>query len=613
MNIWFVAVLCAVISTAPLLLGRKFVLAAVYGIAALIIEGALLYFIAPSTAWPLFGWPGGLVFVAWIFATVISVMTNDKGGIWGGILPLGYLVLLIGTWFGGWGAFHSSEYATMIGPVEDRNWTQDVQPKDPRHMRMVSQETALYLANKMVGTAGAIGSQFHLDADFLTLQRVNGRLVYAIPFDYSGFSQWTSAPGVPAYIVVDAENPEAQPELKQFEPGKEMKYTPGAYFNHYLTRYLRNNGFVGDALAQYRFELDDDGNPHWVVSTYKPTLQWWGEQVTGVATVDPVSGKIERYSVADAPAWIDRIYPVEFATNYVEWWGLYPHGWLNTWWGKQDLKTTEPAHLIYGQGDKSEWVIGVTSTGDNDDSLVGLMYVDSRTGKAIYYRTPGGATDTAILESVDNNQWVKIKTLHGTTPQIYNVYGVMTAVVPLVNGVSGYQGVAFVPLDRVQDVSVGATQSEALREYQASIYKSGQQVALSKDMGVKELVGIVDRIGQDVNATGSTYLFHIAGAQRIFTASSGEYVKVSLTRPGDEVKVSFVASGEDVVPVQGFDNLSLPLDKTKQQEEVQATAAAQKEAQQVTASQKDLVRRIENMSPDEIQKLNDLLKTGNTN
>ncbi len=608
MNTQLIAALCAALSTLPFVLGRKYGAAIVYLIVAFVIEGALLYMVAPSTIWPLFGMPGFLVFVAWLIGGIINAAT--KGGGWGlvpAILALcGYIV----TGFAGWSAFNASTYATMIGQVEEREWTADVQPKDPRHMRMVSDSTALYIAQKAVANAGAIGSQFELDAAHMTLQRVKGQLEYVIPFDFSGFSKWTNSAGVPAYIIVDAEDPERQPQLVQLDSKSLMNYMPGAYFSYNLTRHLRNNGFVNDGLVQARFELDDEGNPHWVITTYKPVAQWWGEQVTGVATVDPATGAINRYAVADAPAWIDRIYPEEFVNEYAEWWGLYSGGWLNSWWGQKDLTTTEEPSLIYGEGDKAEWVIGITSTGANDDSLIELLYTDSRTGKSVLYKTDGGATDTAILNAVNNNQYVKYKQLTGTTPQIYNVDGTMAAIVPLIApNTAAYQGVAFVPIKNPQEVAVGATQSEALRGYEALIYKQGQQVAVTAQHDVKELTGIVDRIREDIGATGSVYLFHIDGAPRIFSASSGEYIKLGVTQPGDTVHVTYVASGEDVVPVQAFDNLSLPLDKTQQQTEVQNAAAAKQQTEANRTTAKDLVSRIQNMTPDQLQKLQDALKS----
>lgn len=125
---------------------------------------------------------------------------------------------------------------------------------------------------------------------------------------------------------------------------------------------------------------------------------------------------------------------------------------------------------------------------------------------------------------------------------------------------------------------------------------------------MKELNGIVDRISYDPGSTDSVYLFHIAGVPRIFTASSGEFVKLSLTEPGDNVTVTYIASDQDQVPVQKFDNLSLPLEKNAQQEEVAQASAAKLALDTTRETTKDLSAVIENLTPEQQQKLLDSLK-----
>jgi hypothetical protein len=352
-----------------------------------------------------------------------------------------------------------------------------------------------------------------------------------------------------------------------------MRYTPGAYFGYDLERHLRENGYLSEGLETPRFELDDDEHPHWVVPLFRPSLGWWGETITGVATVDPATGRIDRYDVEHAPAWIDRIFPGNLIEEYVDERGEYSGGWWNSFWGKQALTSAERPVLVYGSDNHAQWVTGVTSTSERDDSLVGMMYTDSHSGKTVFYRTNGGATDTAIREAVDANQQVKFKHLHASTPQIYNVFGVMTSVVPLLSDNHAYQGVAFVRVTNPQDVAVGTTQIEALRAYEALAFRKGQQVALGKEREVQRLRGTVDRIRQDISGGNSTYLFHLEGVPRIFTASGGDYVKITLTQPGDTVSVAYVASGEDTVPIQEFDNLSLPLDKTDERRKVDRAGA----------------------------------------
>ena len=613
MNIVLVSLLVAGIGALPLTFRKRFFGAIILGVISFLVEWLILYVSTPSTAWPAYGIPGFFVGFNWAVAAMINSnadddrSSNDASSHWIWVFPAAYLLILMVIGISGWSLFKASDYAAMLGQVEERDWTKDVQPKDPRHMRMVSEENAMYIAKKAVANAGAIGSQFSLSEEHLTLQRVKGELVYVVPFDFAGFSQWTSSSGSPGFIIIDAEDPERAPKLVQLPEGRRMKYMPGAFFSDYLERHMRNHGFTDDALVSPRFELDEEGTPWWIVSTYKPTIAWSGEQITGVAVVSPVTGEIHRYGLGEVPEWIDRVFPSNFIHDRIAWRGEPSTGWLNSFWGTLNLTEPGDTLLIYGSNDRAEWVTGVTSKSAKDDSLLGLMYTDSRTGKSVYYKTNGGSTDTALLAAANKHPQVQFRHLHATTPQIYNVYGVMAAVAPLLNDNHAYQGMAIVSVANPQDVAVGQSQSEALRAYQTLIFRSGQQIALNKEHVGKTLTGVADRVRQDVNGNGNTYLFHIAGVPRIFTASSGENVKVVLTQPGDTVTVTYIASGEDVVPVQSFDNLSLPLDKTQQQQEVVSAASAKRDADTARATAGDLVKRIQTIPPGELQKLEEAL------
>lgn len=615
MDFMLMAILSAAVGAVPLFFVRRFVAGGVLGGVSFFVLWGLYYLATPSTIWPLFGLPGFCVAIVWLVAAMINGLGRDMYGHadigfnWLCLLPIGYVVLFVGTLFLGSGFFYAGTYATMIGTVEEREWTQDVQPKDPRHMRMVDDENAIYTARKVVGQLGSIGSQFTLDGDHMTLQRVKNQLVYVVPFDFAGYSTWLNSTGSPGFVIVDAEDPERVPRLVSLPEGKKMHFTPGAFFGHELERHLRNNGFSNQGFATFRFELDEEERPWWVVTTYRPTVWWDGEKVTGVAVVNPTTGEITRYSQDKAPEWIDRIVPGSFVKLYAKWRGEYSGGWLNSWWGTKDL--TEPDGdpvLIYSSDNRAEWVNGITSASNKDDSLVGIMYTDSRTGKTTHYKVTGGGTDSAITNAVNNNQFVKFKHLHATTPQIYNVYGTMAAVVPLLNPTHAFQGVAFVSVANVQDVAVGATQMEALHQYQALIARRGQQIALNKTPDMRTITGIIDRIRQDIGANGGIYYFHLVNVPRIFTASSQDYAKLPLTQSGDEVAVEYVGSGEEVVPVRKFDNRSLPLDKTKMQGEVEAAATAKQKIESGRKAASELTSRIKNMTPEELAKLEELLK-----
>ena len=59
------------------------------------------------------------------------------------------------------------------------------------------------------------------------------------------------------------------------------------------------------------------------------------------------------------------------------------------------------------------WVTDVTSRSSRDDSLLGLIYTDSQTGKSVFYLVAGGATAKAVLASVNKNSDVQYRHLRG--------------------------------------------------------------------------------------------------------------------------------------------------------------------------------------------------------
>ncbi|MDE1945359.1 MAG: hypothetical protein KGI03_03765 [Patescibacteria group bacterium] len=540
-----------------------------------------------------------MTLILWIIAAIVDmVIADDLSFI--ALFPVAGFVLLIGSWVMGWSLFNAGTYAHMIGSMEAREWTRDIQPKDPRHMAMVTPDNAFYLAKKAIGQEGAIGSQFSLNQDAMTLQRHGGELVYVVPLDFKGFSTWTGTEGVPAYIIVSAEDPERRPEMVKLPRGEELKYTPDAYFSYYLTRHLREQGYVNVALEDPWFELDENNKPWWITPTYVPTVMWSGERVTGVLVTNPASGDTRWYALQDAPSWIDRLMPRDIVRNYVSWWGDLSGGWWNSFWTQKSLTQPEKTILVYGSDNRLMYVTDITSSNGKDDSLVGLVYTDTRTGKSSLYYVTGGATASAILSAVNHNQDVHYKNLHGDWAQLYNIDNTMGVVVPLLNAQDAFQGVAIAELQNPQDVAVGTTQFEALNRYKAILARRGQQVAIENIAEAKTLSGTIDRIRQDVSGP---YYFIVTGTPHIFTASSQDYPKLPLAEKGDAVELKYLASGETVLPVITFDDLSITVEKTKAEGQVAGAAAARQAKEGERNLSVDTEAQFRNLTPEQREQL----------
>jgi hypothetical protein len=132
----------------------------------------IIWGMLPSIAWPLFGGYFGLVMIWWAISGIVaSIMSDDwHHGWW---FPIVGIVVLLGILIGNAKAFNSEKYASLIGNIQDKNqknWSQDIQPLDPTHIRLVPEVLAISLAKTALSDNGmAIGSRFPLSEENITL------------------------------------------------------------------------------------------------------------------------------------------------------------------------------------------------------------------------------------------------------------------------------------------------------------------------------------------------------------------------------------------------------------------------------------------------------------
>ncbi len=584
------AAITAGLCVLPLLVMRKWSYAVSLFTVGVISYVAYYYAATPSLVGPFWGTAGALIALSWIItgATQFRPITKRIVGFyrdWDHPDRLKFdkdpsekelfrsrvaiaIVLIVPMLFIGRAAFgcaiaRSSDYSAMIGNVEQRTWTQDVQPKDPKHIRLVPIEMAQWLANKQLGEApGAIGSQFQVDNDRMTLQMIHGELWYVAPLEFQGFSVWYSADVSPGYVMVSGEDPNRPVIVKSDE---RFAYMPGAYFGKDLERHLWTNGYANKGLSDFTFEIDEAGKAWWVVTVFEPTIAWSGERVLGVAVVDPTDGSQTYYPLGSVPQWVDRVMPQAFVTNYITWRGMYAGGWWNSVWAKKNMTKPQTPAIIHGSDNEPYWVSDITSTNDKDSSLVGLMYTNSRTGKSVYYRAVGG-TDDAVLKAVDNK--VAYRKWHGASPALYNIYGVMSSIVPLLGENHTFQGVAIVRIDNLGTVGIGTDETSAMADYAKLLGIAPKATPPTFKHSSTGSHGTVDRIAPVTKGGETMYYLHLIESDidprmetKLYTGSNELSPKLALTKPGDRVFVTYIdiETSGDVMPLFAFENLSLPL------------------------------------------------------
>ena len=451
--------------------------------------------------------------------------------------------------------FHTSSYQKMIGKVENgQKLSKHIAPISLDKIRVVDQELAYLLGEKIIGSQAALGSQVELGR--FSIQKVNNELYWIAPLLHSGFFKWlNNKEGTPGYVMVSATN-ERDVKLVQEIEGKllKIKYQPKAYFQSNIHRHIYFNGFASDGLADFTFEIDEKGNPFWVITSFTKEIGFSGKNTTGIVVVDAQTGTIQNYSIKNAPSWVDRIQPAEFIEDQLNDWGELVNGYWN-FSNTDKLQITEGLTLVYGQNNKSYWYTGLTSVG-SDESAVGFVLVDTRTKETTFYKQ-SGATEFAAQSSAEGK--VQEKGYKASLPIPYNINGIPTYVMTLKDDGGLVKMHAMVAINDYTIVGVGNSMRETLTSFKSVYNMAGNKINPSNVAAKKSIASVIIRIQSDVKNGNSFYYFTIKDYPNIFVGSSQVSSEIPVTIVGDSVKVSFDIDNEQVIDVTSFDNLNLKI------------------------------------------------------
>lgn len=449
--------------------------------------------------------------------------------------------------------FRSESYRELIGDVKNGQDLKDhIAPISLDKIRVVDERLAMLLGEKIIGSQPSLGSQTEIGN--FTIQKVNNELYWVAPLLHTGFFKWfRNSEGTPGYVMVSATN-ERDVKLVQSINGKplKIKYQPAAFFGSHIERHVYFNGYMTTGLADYNFEIDDKGEPYWIVTTYGKEVGFGGSNATGVLTVNAQTGEIKEYGISDTPLWVDRIQPISFIEEQLNDWGEYVHGFWN-WSNENKLMTTEGLTLVYGENHKSYWYTGLSSVG-KEESTVGFVLVDTRTKEATYYKQ-SGATEYAAQSSAEGK--VQEKGYRASLPIPYIINNIPTYVMTLKDDGGLVKMFAMVSINDYTIVGVGNTMRETLMAYK-NVYNMADNGIDSESVTPKRsLVSVVTRISNDVKNGNSFYYFMVKDYPNVFVGSSQLSNELPVTIVGDSVKISYDVDMEEVIDVSSFDNLKI--------------------------------------------------------
>ena len=450
------------------------------------------------------------------------------------------VVLIVCSVFFQWKA-----YRDQLGEPQIKTFDSEVQTIDISQIPIVDEPLALQLAQKKLGERPALGSQVELQT--ATIQMVDGELVWVVPLYHSGFFKWlTNMEGTPGYIVVSATNTN---DVRYVE-GSKIKYHPGSYLLFDVARKVRFGPGLLTGITDYSFELDDNGQPYWVVSTYHNLRGFSLPEADGIILLNATTGQMERYTMENIPEWVDRVQPEDFVIEQITNRGNYVHGIFN-FANKDKYRPSDGHNIVYNNGECYLFT-GLTSVGA-DDSAIGFIMVDMVTKEPIMYEMSGATEEAGQLSAQGRVQDLGYQ---ASFPIILNIDSQPTYFMTLKDDIGLIKQYAFVSVTNYSTVGTGESVSDALRDYESKLVSDGVTTISNLSGETKAVEGVILRIASEYSDGRTIYKFLLESPQDIlFTAQASVSPELALTQPGDRVSVSYLLSSNGIADADSFDNL----------------------------------------------------------
>jgi hypothetical protein len=448
----------------------------------------------------------------------------------GGIITLVVVwVLFFTVVFGSTSLFNWKAYRDQLKEPTVENFTKDVSPFDVNQVPIVDKALASKLADKKLGE-NSLGSQVTLGEP--TIQQVNNKLIWVVPLHHSGFFKWlTNMDGTPGYVTVSATNVQDVEYVKNHK----VKIHPNSYFNYDLQRHTRFSKALFKGITDYSFELDEERNPYWVVTTYKNTRGFSLPEADGAIVVNATTGECKDYKLKDIPAWVDRVQPEDFIMEQINNRGKYVNGIFN-FSNKGKFQSSEGDIIVYSNN-KCYLFTGITSVGA-DESAISFYMVDMVTKKTKEFKM-SGATEYAAMNSAEGN--VQDLGYKATFPIVLNVASQPTYFMTLKDNEGLIKQFAFVSIKDYSVVGTADNIAGAMKNFEKSLQNSAGSPNLAKEVKEKvKVTGTVDRIGVAVEGGNTMYTITLVEKPNaIFKVSVDKNASLSITKPQDQVEIEF--------------------------------------------------------------------------
>lgn len=423
--------------------------------------------------------------------------------------------------------FNAKSYSQRIEIDSTHEFTEDVKEVDFTKIPLIDKDSSRKLGDRKMGEFTSWVSQFYVN-DLYTQINYNNEIVRVTPIEYDGIIKYFTNrdEGVKGYIKVNSVD--GKSSLVELKEG--MKYLPSAFFSEDLLRKLRFE-YPTTIFDTPSFEIDNDGNPYWIVPTVKYVGVGMKKEINGVITLDAVTGKSKKYAAKEIPSWIDHVYSASLIIDQINNWGEYKNGFFNSIFGQKDVINTTEGYNYLVMDDDVYLYTGITSV-SSDESNLGFVLANMRTKETKYYLVPG-AEEYSAMASAEG--LVQEKKYTASFPLLINLNNKATYLMSLKDAAGLVKMYAFVDVADYQkvvvsDASLGV--EAAAEKYLGEELNSGKGEVKEKEISIKSIT--------DAVMDGNTYYYIVDGENNLYKVS----IKVNsnllpFLRSGDKVKIKY--------------------------------------------------------------------------
>ena len=432
------------------------------------------------------------------------------------LVRLGGTILLIVALLFGLGFFNSrifraKSYANVI-TVKEADFTKDFPETNISTLALLDRASAEKIGDTYLGIIDKV-SQFGISDDYR--QITIGEQPYRVsPLEYKNFWKWLSNRQEGISYDVKVNQTTGKAELVRL--AESMKYSDSEYLFRDTLRYLRFK-YPFTIFGDPSFEVDDEGNPYYVATVYKPKFLLTSKDPSGVILLNAATGETKEYDLDSIPEWVDRVFSANNVITRVDDYYTYQDGFWNTVFSQTGVKKTTDSYNYISIGSDIYLYTGITSA-TADSSNLGFILVNMRTREVTNYKL-ASATESAAMASAEGE--VQEKKYTATAPTLAKLNDKAYYIVSLKDDAGLVKSYAVVDAEDYQQVTVNNDIETLISQFTDSDTSvlSGSTQAAGVDQKVEVIQGLVDQLASQM----------ISGSTVYYISSSGKIYKVKAT------------------------------------------------------------------------------------